>query len=182
MNGGAKRVDRGQLVLVAAAVLALALVPVAFAYLQLGYNADVEAQSADYDGSRETVRLLERAVHEAATQTNSRPWAGRASVANSVNQSLDDDLDAIQAAQVERGIASQVRQNGSAATTWASRFCPTGPDRDFGGCETRGGLVLQERAGETHLVAVVFDVQVVEPDGEVELTVVIRAVGGRASG
>lgn len=40
-------------------------------------------------------------------------------------------------------------------------------------CENRGGLVLQERAGETHLLAVAFDVTVVSERGEAELTVVI---------
>lgn len=173
--------DRGQLVLVAAAVLALALVPVAFAYLQLGYHDDVRAQSADHDAAAETVRLLERAVHEAATRTTGRPWAGRAGVANQVNRSLEDDVETVESAQVERGVASRISQNGSAASSWATESCPDGVDRDFGSCETRGGLVLQERAGETHVVAVAFDVHLVEPAGEVDLTVVVRAVGGRVS-
>lgn len=171
--------DRGQLVLVAAAVLALALVPVAFAYLQLGYHGDVRAQSADRDAGAETVRLLERAVHEAVVQTTGQPWAGREGVANRANASLEDDVATVEAARLERGVASRISQNGSSASAWAGDSCPGGVDRDFGPCETRGGLVLQERADEAHLVAVAFDVHLVEPAGEVDLTVVVRAVGGR---
>ncbi|MFB9804751.1 hypothetical protein ACFFQF_04570 [Haladaptatus pallidirubidus] len=40
--------DRAQLVLAAAAIVAVALAPVVFAYLQLGYSDDVTA-SNDYD-------------------------------------------------------------------------------------------------------------------------------------
>lgn len=172
--------DRGQLVLVAAAVLALALVPLGFAYLQLGYHADVRAAGTEASPGSETVRLLERTVHKASSGTTGQPWAGRDGVAAQVNRSLAADLDAIEAAQVERGIAADIQQNATAATAWADSNCPGGLGRAFGPCETRGGLVLQERAGETHLVAVAFDVQVVSERGEAELTVVVRAVTGHA--
>jgi len=173
--------DRGQLVLVAAAVLALALVPLGFAYLQLGYHADVRAAGAEASPGSETVRLLERTVHEASTGATGQPWAGRDGVAAQVNRTLAADVDAIEAAQLERGIAAAIQQNTSAATRWAESNCPGGSaGRAFGPCESRGGLVLQERAGETHLLAVAFDVEVVSERGEAELTVVVRAVGGHA--
>lgn len=173
---------RGQLVLVAAAVLALALVPVAFAYLQLGYHGDVEAQSADRVAGTETVRLLERAVHEAADRAAGRPWAGRAGVARQVNDSLGEDAESIERARVDRGVAAEIRQNASAASSWATSDCPGGVDRSFGPCETRGGLVMQERDDDAHLVAVAFDVHIVGPESETDLTVVVRAVGGSEHG
>lgn len=173
--------DRGQLVLVAAAVLALALIPLAFAYLQLGYHADVEAATADRDAGTETVRLLERAVHEAAGEATGHPWSGRNGAIRAINDSLTDDVDGIQSARVGDGVASEVRQNDTVATRWATANCPGGIGQSFGSCETHGGLVVQERAGETTLVAVAFDVHVVGPNSETDLTVVIRAVGGRAS-
>lgn len=172
--------DRGQLVLVAAAVLALALVPLGFAYLQLGYHADVEAAGAEASPGSETLRLLERAVHEASREAVGQPWAGRDGAAARVDDSLAADVDTIEAAQVERGIAAEIQQNASEAAEWTAANCPGGSGRSFGECETRGGLVLQERAGETHLVAVAFDVHVVSERGEADLTVVVRAVGGRA--
>lgn len=172
--------DRGQLVLVAAAMLALALIPLGFAYLQLGYHADVQAAGAESSPGSETLRLLERAVHEASGDAVGQPWAGRAGGTARVNSSLAEDIDAIEAAQVERGVAAEVRQNASEAADWVDANCPEGSGRSFGDCETHGGLILQERANETHLLAVAFDVHVVSERGETELTVVLRAVGGRA--
>lgn len=173
--------DRGQLVLVAAAMLALALIPLGFAYLQLGYHADVQAAGAEESPGSETLRLLERAVHDASAEAVGQPWAGRAGAAAQLNHSLADDADGIEAAQVERGIAAEIQQNASEAAEWSAANCPDGSGRQFGECETRGGLVLQDRAGETHLVAVAFDVHVVSERGEADLTVVIRSVGRRVS-
>lgn len=170
------RDNRGQVVLVAAAVLAFAIVPLGFAYLQLGSHADVRAQSAEASPGSETVRLLERAVHDAAGDAAGQPWAGRAGAAARANQSLDAHIDDIAAAQVDRGVAAEITQNGSAAAAWSAANCPSGRGREFGACESRGGLVLQERAGETHLLAVAFDVTVVSERGTTELTVVVRSV------
>lgn len=179
MSGSA---NRGQLVLVAAAVLALAIVPLGFAYLQLGSHADVRAQSAQPATGAETVRLLERAVHDAAGDAAGQPWAGRAGAAAQANHSLDSHVDDIAAAQVDRGVAADISQNATAAAAWATANCPSGRGRAFGACESRGGLVLQERAGETHLLAVAFDVTVVSERGETELTVVVRPVTSSTSG
>jgi hypothetical protein len=166
--------DRGQLVLVAAAVLALAIIPLGFAYLQLGSHADVRAQTAEPATGEETVRLLERAVHDAAGDAAGQPWAGRAGAAARANESLDGHVDDIAAAQVDRGVAAEITQNGSVAAAWVAENCPGGRGREFGPCESRGGLVLQERAGEAQLVAVAFDVTVVSERGQTELAVVIR--------
>lgn len=170
--------DRGQMVLVAAAVLALAILPLGFAYLQLGTHMDVRAQTAADAPGQETVRLLERAVHAASGEAAGQPWAARRGAVVQANRSLASDIDDIESAQVDRGIAAEIQQNTSAAAAWTAEHCPSGRGREFGACETSGGLILQERAGETHLVAVVFDVAVVSEHGETELVVV---VGGDAS-
>jgi hypothetical protein len=166
------------MVLVAAAVLALAILPLGFAYLQLGSHADVRAQTASDAPGQETVRLLERAVHAASGDAAGQPWAARSGAAAQANRSLDSDIDDIESAQVDRGIAADIRQNASAAAAWSAENCPSGGGREFGACETSGGLVLQERASETHLLAVAFDLTVVSERGEIELVVV---VGGDAS-
>lgn len=166
------------MVLAAAAMLALALVPLGFAYLQLGYHEDVVASTEAETPGSETVRLLERAVYDAGGEATGHPWQGRAGAARRVNQSLEPRADDIEAAQVERGVAARIERNASAASEWAAANCPSGPGRLFGDCEARGGLVLQERAGETHLVAVAYDLRVVDDRGETALTVVIRASGG----
>ena len=55
--------------------------------------------------------------------------------------------------------------------------CTTGDGKRFGDCEVHDGVVLQERAGESVLLAVAFDVRIVGPDGQTELVVVVE-VGG----
>lgn len=170
--------DRGQMVLAAAAVLALALVPLGFAYLQLGYHEDVAASTAPETPGSETVRLLERAVYDAGDEATGHPWAGREGAVRRVNASLSDREGEIEAAQVDRGVAVQIERNASAATTWAATNCPSGPGRLFGDCEAIGGIVVQERADETHLLAVAYDLRIVDDRGETALTVVIRAGGG----
>ena len=56
--------------------------------------------------------------------------------------------------------------------------CPGGPNRDFGPCEATDGVVVQERAGETVVLAVAFDVRVTTERGWSRSTLVVRATTG----
>ncbi|GAB7014255.1 DUF7261 family protein [Halolamina salina] len=174
---GVRGNDRGQTVLVAAAMLALALLPLGFAYLQLGYHEDVAASTAPETPGSETIRLLERAVYDAGGEAVGHPWQGRTGAVAQVNASLAPREREIEAAQVERGVAVRIERNGSAADAWATENCPSGAGRLFGDCDAIGGMVVQERAGETHLLAVAYDLRVVDDRGETALTVVVRADG-----
>jgi hypothetical protein len=172
------RDERGQTVLVAAAMLALALIPLGFAYLQLGYHEDVTASTEPETPGSETIRLLERAVYDASAEATGHPWQGREGAVAQVNASLAPRENDIAAAQVKRGVAVRIERNASAASGWAAENCPVSAGRVFGDCEAIGGLVVQERAGETHLLAVAYDLRVVDDRGETALTVVVRANGG----
>lgn len=165
------------MVLVAAALLALALVPLGFAYLQLGYHEDIASTTEPDRPGSETVRLLERAVYDAGGEPVGHPWAGRAGAAQQVNRSLSPREADIETAQLRQGVAVSIERNATTASRWAGANCPNGPGRLFGDCEALDGLVLQERAGETHLLAVAYDVRVVDDRGEATLTVVLRASG-----
>jgi hypothetical protein len=177
-RSGTDRGRRGQLVLAAAAVLALALVPVVLAYLQLGYHPDVAA-SADYDGHGENARrFLERSVHEAGTNaTGEYGWSDRSAAVDEVHDRLTPRLDTLEASQVAEGVAYAVRYNRSAAGAWADANCPGGRGREFGPCRAIRGVVVQERAGETVIVAAAVDVRVTTPRGRRALTLVVRVVG-----
>lgn len=164
--------------LVAAGIVAVALVPLLFAYLQLGYHADVTA-TADHDRVGTDVRrALDRAVHNA-----SRPAAGeyawdRRSVAvDVVDERLNGTTVRIERARIERGVAVDVRRNGSAAEAWIAERCPRGPKRAFGPCETDRAIVVQERAGETVVLAAGLDVTVTTERSTTRLTVVVETVG-----
>jgi hypothetical protein len=174
---GLVRVSRGQLVLVAATVVALALVPVLLAYLQLGYHPGAVGAERDVTGEA-AVELLDRSVHGAAAATAGEyRWAERSSMAAAVREDLEETVATLERSRIEEGFAYQVAYNGTAAAAWSETGCEAGEGRRFGACHTDGGIALQERAGEAVLLAVAFDVGVVGPDGESELTVVVT-VGG----
>ncbi len=175
------REDRGQLVLVAAAVLALALVPIAFAYLQLGYHADVRASVEYDDPQRNAERLLERSVYEASADVQGEyDWWQRENVVRDVRDGLQPGLETLRSARVESGTAYEVSYNRTAAERWAGDNCPSGPSREFGPCEAIDGVVVQERADETDVLAVVVDVRVTTERGWSQSTVVVRSVGETA--
>lgn len=164
--------NRGQLVLVAAAVIAIGIAPVLFAYLQLGYHPDTERQPEMAGG--ESVAYLDRSVHDAAAATaGQHPWPARKAKTEAVRNELGGDIDSLETAGIEEGLAREVRYNDTAASEWAAANCESGPGKRFGACETDEGIVVQERAGEAVLVAVGFDIEAVGPDGETEMTVVI---------
>jgi hypothetical protein len=174
---GLVRVERGQLVLVAAAVVAIALVPVLFAYLQLGYHPDVGGTEPDVTGG-EAVAYLDRSVHDAAASTaGDYAWADRARMAAAVREAVDGDVQTLETSRLDEGAAYAVSYNRTVAADWTTENCPHGAGKRFGDCDADDGVVLQERAGEAVLLAVAFDVRVVVPDGDAELTVVVE-VGG----
>ena len=174
---GLVRLRRGQLVLVAAAVVAIALVPVLFAYLQLGYHPDVGGAEPDVTGE-EAVAYLDRSVHDAAAATaGEHAWPDRERMAAAIREGVDGDVETLETSRLEAGVAYDVEYNDTRAAEVAAGDCPGGPGRRFGDCTALEGVVLQERAGEAVLLAVAFDVRVVGPDGEADLTVVVE-VGG----
>lgn len=179
-TGGDARRDRAQLVLVAAGVVAVALVPMLFAYLQLGYHADVAA-TADRDRVGTDVRrALDRAVHNASRPVAGEyAWRRRTDAVDTVDARLNDTIARIERARLDRGVAVSVRRNGSAAAAaWSDEHCPGGSARAFGPCETDRAVVVQERAGETAVLAIGFDVTVTDERSTTRLTLVVETAGG----
>lgn len=170
---------RGQLVLVAATVVAVALVPILFASLQLGYHNDVRA-TADYhdNPSADALRVLERAV---ATESASIPgqyaWTANDSAVTAVRTGLRPRFDRLQTSRIEDGIHYNITYNGTAARKWKDVNCPSGPDRQFGDCTADRGVVAQDRVGRTHVLAVSFDVTTTTERGETTVTVILETSG-----
>ncbi|WP_284012361.1 DUF7261 family protein [Halobaculum litoreum] len=169
--------DRAQLVLLAAAVVVAALVPMALAYLTLGAHPDVAA-TVDERGppGEDTRRALDRAVANASAGLDRRPWNRREEAVAAFDAVLAGDVRGIETARLSETVAVDVTRNATAASAWAAAHCPRGPNRAFGDCAVVDGVVVQERAGETTLLAVAFDVRVVDPEGTTDLTVLV-AVG-----
>lgn len=159
MKSANEPADRGQLILLTAAVIAFALATGALAYLQVGYHPDV-GHDPDEGSTREVVLALERSLHD-ATSADSRgtDWDERSAVAAELDERLGPRVETLQESQLESGVAHEITYNETAAESWARAECPNGPDRRFGACEAIGGVVVQERVGETHVLGVAVNIE-----------------------
>lgn len=172
------RSDRGQLVLLAAVALALALVPLVLAYLQLGYQDDIHA-TADPVPATQAETALDRALQDAASGIPADyGWNDRSAAVTTVRSRLAPTLGAISTAGLGRGIVIDVAYNGTRAGSWASSNCPGGPDRAFGTCVVDRGVVVQERGDRTHVLAAAFDVALTTPEGELHLSTTVDRRAG----
>ncbi|MES3518485.1 MAG: hypothetical protein PPP58_12565 [Natronomonas sp.] len=171
------RYERGQFVLVAAAVVAVALAAILLAYLQLAAHPDLTGSSGpETPTGDETLAVLDRATHEAVLETaGDHEWDERTDRAVALRDELTDPIESLETARIDEGVVRTIGYNTTAAAAWnrLPENCPRGNDRRFGGCTAIGGIVLQERAGEAVALAVAFDVRIVGPDGYGTLTVIV---------
>jgi len=171
--------ERGQLVLLAAAALAVALVPMTVAHLQLGYQADADAAVVDSQPLAETERVLSRAVDEAVrTVPAEYNWSERDAATTTVRDRLSSTLAALNRSRLNEGTVSSVSVARTRASEWSDTNCPRRPDRQFGECFADDGVVVQERLGDTHVLAVAFEITLTTPRGEWRTVSVVRSPGG----
>jgi len=168
------RTGRGQFVLLAAVALAVALVPLVLAYLQLGYHDDIHAGSGNAPAQQATT-TLERGLHDAGTGVPIEySWVERSAAVDAVHDRLEPTREAVTTAGLDRGIVYTVKYSQQRADDWAGSNCPDGPDRQFGPCEAIDGVIVQERQGRTHVLGAAFDVSVTTPDRELRLSLTIE--------
>jgi hypothetical protein len=165
--------DRGQLVLVAALALAVGLVALSVASLQLGYHEDIEAPSQDPPG--QLYSALDRAVHnETAEIPATYDWSERDQAVATIEGNLSETIQRLETSRLADGHAYRIERNATDATRWAADNCPTGPNRQFGRCTARNGIVLQDRNGATHVLAIAFDIEITTPEGTTNGTIRIE--------
>lgn len=167
------RSRRGQLVLIAAIALAIALVPLVLALTQLAFHEDVGAGTTT-DWMGESERTLERALVDASGDTTEYEWHDRSSAATAVRENLSEVIHSIERSGLEAGTAISIEYNTTRTASWLSETCPGGPDRQFGDCEVSAGIAVQERSGETHVLGVAVDIAVTTPETESTLTTVLE--------
>jgi len=175
--------NRGQLVLLAAAVVVTALVPMLLAYAQLtagvGAGSDVAATATQRETLDDTTRALERAVADATLALANETSADRhAALAVQVDDRLEPTVAILESSGTDRGVVVSITRNSTAARQWAAVACPRGTDRAFDSCAVTEGIVTQTRANTTALVAVAVDITVRGADGTARATVVVRGVRG----
>jgi hypothetical protein len=168
---------RGQFVLAAAVVVAVALVPMLTAYLQLGYPADAAAERADTPRLADARAALDRAVARSAAAVADRPPADGTAAAERVVTALDRTTEALSAGGAPADRTYLVAGNATVAADLARTDCPTGERRRFGGCRAVGGVVVQERLGRPTVVAAAVDLRIEGPDERTRVTLVLRPDG-----
>lgn len=164
--------SRGQFVLAAAVVVALALASMAVAYVQLGYPADAAAERADEPDVADARRTLDVAVYRAAESVVDADDPSAA--AERVDRGLGSAAAELNASGAAADRAYRVRQNASTADAVARTDCPRGERRRFGPCRTVNGVVLQNRLGTPVVVAVAVDLSVAGPGVDTRITFVLR--------
>jgi hypothetical protein len=156
-----------------AVVVTVALVPVAAAYLQLGY---VAADGQDREQTAAVTAALDRTVGAAENRVAGEyAWSDRDRAVAEVRDWLAPRVDGIEAPGDPESVVTVVTYNQSLAAHVAATACPgTGDGRAFGPCVASRGVVVQERAGETVVVAVALDVRVVSTAGVTEVSFTAR--------
>lgn len=169
------RDGRGQLVLLAGVVVALALVAMLAAYLQLGYHADVATSEVDDGTVRDGQSYLQRATHAVARDLRGEyNWSRRDEAVAAMRDRLRPERRTLERSRVESGVVFEASLNQSAARSWAVDNCPGGPGREFGTCQASRGIVVQNRSDRALVVAVGYDLAVTTDDQRTELTLVVE--------
>jgi len=172
---GLTQSHRGQLVLLSGVVVALALLAMLAAFLQLGYGGDA-ATDGD-DRVSDAGAFLQRVTHDAASGLRGEyTWNEREQAVRELGQLLESELAALERARAESGAATTASFNRTAAGRWAAANCPGGPARDFGPCRADDGVVVQERDGRTLVLAVAYDLTVATDRSTTRLTTVVEPV------
>ena len=161
--------ERAQLVVLAAALVAVAFVPAVVAYHQMSYRGDVRAGAAD-NPLEETTGTLARGFHAAAADAAGEyGWDERREAVTAVRGDVARTLDALRGVREHR--VYRLAYNETAARRRAERACPGGEGRAFGPCRAVDGVVVQERTNETRVLGAAIDVRIDSPDGSVRATV-----------
>ncbi|QPV65023.1 hypothetical protein I7X12_04005 [Halosimplex litoreum] len=165
------------MVLLAGVVVALALVAMLVAYLQLGYHADVRTASVDGEAAADGRSYLQRATHDASRALRGEfTWSERARAVTETRNRIQPRIRTLQRSRVESGVAYTAAFNRTAARRWATANCPSGPGREFGPCVADRGVVVQQRGERTLVLAVGYDLTVTTDRETVRLTAVTPAV------
>lgn len=168
--------ERGQFVLLAGVVVALALLAMLTAYVQLGYHDDVSGGSVDRPVENGQ-RFLERATHRSARELRGEyDWRQRGPAVTAVRDRLRPELATLERSRLGDGVVYGTAYNQTVAAQWARANCPSGSARQFGPCEADRGVVVQERDDRTLVRAVAYDLTVTTDESETRLTIVATAV------
>lgn len=162
--------NRGQFVLLAAALFAVALVPVVTAYYGMGIVDDAGAEGPTVADAAE--RTLEAALGRAVREAPARNWSARNRTADRVRANVTEAFGPLENSTLA-GNVSVAFAPGRAERLAAER-CPGGPTRRFGNCTASQGVLLQNRTGRTAVVGAAVRLSWVGTERSGDLTLALR--------
>ncbi|MFB6154015.1 MAG: hypothetical protein ABEJ27_07165 [Halodesulfurarchaeum sp.] len=165
--------SRGQLVLVAGAVVAVALVAILGAALLLGYQPSETPPASPVPGT-DIERAVGAAMYEAGPQIRELSWGNRERAVTRLEARLQSVLDDLQTAGVTQPRVQVIEYDTERARRLAQQACPEGGARQFGECAAVRGVVVQNRGNRTHLVAVTLRVTVQTEGSTATVHIVIQ--------
>lgn len=161
--------DRAQAVLLTAVLAAVAVLALVATYHGLADPGD----RGDRLDPATAARSLERPLGRVATRLPANyDWGNRAGAVAAVREQLRPAMDAVRSRAAAGSVA--IAYNRSRARAVARQECPGGPDRQFGGCLARDGVVVQKRGNATHVVAVTVDLTVRTVSGRTRAWLTLR--------
>lgn len=161
------------MVLLAAAAIAVALVPMLLAYMQLGYHPEIAEPRTAHASDVE--RTLSRSlVGATAGIPREYAWSERTAAVTEVRNRLAETVTTLNQSELARATPIRISFNETIAETWMAGRCPSGPDREFGSCEVDRGIAVQDRGGQTHVLAAGVDIRILSQDASVEVRTVIE--------
>jgi len=160
--------NRAQFVLLAAALFAVALVPVVTAYYGMGYAGDVDRQGPTVGDATE--RTVESTLGRAAGEPTAN-WSARNRSAERVREALASAFASLRESRLAGNVT--LRMAPERAARMASESCPGGPARRFGTCAAHGGVVLQNRTGRAAVVGAAVRVTWVGTERRGELVLAV---------
>jgi hypothetical protein len=168
--------NRGQVVLMAAGVAAVALLAMVVAFAQLGLSATASPPDPvlDLDAVSDSLRVTTTAhVFDNAGQFR---WSERSTAVSALQDQLRPDIKRLERTTMANGRGISIKMNATVPQQ-LHLTCPEGTDKQFGNCLIVDGVVIQERAGETTVIAVSYDIEVISPVERSYARVVIRIPG-----
>lgn len=163
------------MVIVAGAVVAVALIAVLGAVLQLGYHPGHD----DGDGltpPEETRRVVTEVLDTEEETVRESAWEDRQEAVAALQIALEERFQVLERTPIES--IRRVRFAPEMAAERLAELCPRGPGQQFGPCVAIDGVIVQDRGGSTHLVAVVLRVTVTTDESESVVTIVVRPTLG----
>lgn len=159
--------SRGQLVLLTSGVVAVALVLIFMAYIQLGYAGDQQVNQKQ-PGS-DALEAVEMAAHQAKVNVT---HSNQENTTEQFIKDFDQKVDTIEQSKQDSSVIYRITRNNTAATTAVEKY-NTQKSADL---STSNGVITRE-AKQDQIIGIGVDIHVTTPTSTSKTTTIIETKG-----